>query len=132
MTPTPNAEQTETNKKVAVEAYDAMLNKHDIDAATKHFGTRYIQHNPMAPDGIEGFKPFFKAYISQNPNSSVEIKRVLADGDFVVLHVHLRLHPDDRGRAAVEIFRLEDGKIVEHWDVIQPIPESPANNNTMF
>ena len=70
----------------------------------------------------------YKAYyIKQNPTSSVEIKRVLADGDFGILHVHLRLHPDDRGRAAVEIFRLEGGKIAEHWDVIQSIPETAAN-----
>ena len=125
-------DKQEANKKIVVESYDAMLNKHDIEAATKNFGASYIQHNPMAPDGIEGFKPFFAAYIKQYPKSSVQIKRVLADGDFVVLHVHLRLKPEDRGAAAVEIFRLQDQKIVEHWDIIQPIPEKPANRNTMF
>ena len=128
----PNADKTEANKKVVIEAYTAMLNHHDIDAATRHFGATYTQHNPMARDGIEGFKPFFTRYIQQYPKSSMQIKRVLADGDFVVLHVHLLLQPDDRGRAAVEIFRLDNGKIVEHWDVIQPIPEKPANSNTMF
>ena len=127
-----DADRLEANKKIVVESYEAMLNKHDIETATKNFGAKYTQHNPTAPDGIEGFKPFFAAYIKQYPKSSVQIKRVLADGDFVVMHVHLLLNPDDRGRAAVEIFRLENGKIVEHWDVIQPIPEKPANNNTMF
>ena len=126
------AEQREANKKIVVESYDAMLNKHDIVAATKNFGANYTQHNPTAPDTIEGFKPFFAAYIKQYPQSSVQIKRVFADGDFVIMHVHLLLNPNERGRAAVEIFRLDNGKIVEHWDVIQAIPENPANNNTMF
>ena len=132
MTAISKAEKEEANKRIAVESYDAMLNRHDIETATKNFGAKYTQHNPTAPDGIEGFKPFFAEYIRRNPKSSVKIKRVLADGDFVVMHVHLLLNPEERGRAAVEIFRLEDGKIVEHWDVIQAIPEKPNNNNTMF
>jgi predicted SnoaL-like aldol condensation-catalyzing enzyme len=132
MSSCPDGDRTEANKTVVVESYNAMLNRHDIDEAIRHFGKNYIQHNPTAPDGIAGFRPFFAAYIEQYPDSTVEIKRVLADGDFVVMHVHLRLFPADRGRAAVEIFRLEGGKIVEHWDVIQPIPEQAANSNTMF
>ena len=127
-----NTDKQEANKQIVVASYDAMLNKHDIEAATQHFGANYKQHNPTAPDGIDGFKPFFAAYIKQYPNSSVTIKRVLADGDFVVMHVHLLLSPEERGRAAAEIFRLEGGKIVEHWDVIQAIPEKANNSNTMF
>ena len=66
------------------------------------------------------------------PNSRSEIKRVIAEGDLVVLHVHSVREPGQRGRAIVDMFRLENGKIVEHWDVIQDIPEKPANDNTMF
>ena len=72
-------------------------------------------------------------YIKENrPTFSIEIKRVLAEGDFVVMHVFMKRSAEDRGNAVVEIFRLEDGRIAEHWDVIQPIPETTANNNTMF
>ena len=66
------------------------------------------------------------------PNRSSEIKRVMAEGDLVVLHVHSKPSPEDRGSAIIDIFRVENGKIVEHWDVIQPIPEKAANTNTMF
>ena len=125
-------DKLEANKKIVLESYDAMLNKHDIEAATRHFGANYKQHNPMVPDGIEGFKPFFSAYMKLYPNFRVEIKRVLADGDFVTLHVHMVNNPGETGRAAVEIFRLENSKIVEHWDIIQQIPEKSANSNTMF
>jgi predicted SnoaL-like aldol condensation-catalyzing enzyme len=62
----------------------------------------------------------------------MEIKRIIAEGDYVVLHSHLILKPGDRGSAVVEIFRLENGKIVEHWDVAQEVPETSANNNTLF
>jgi predicted SnoaL-like aldol condensation-catalyzing enzyme len=66
------------------------------------------------------------------PNSHSEIKRVIAEGNYVVLHVHSVREPGTRGRAIVDIFKLEDGKIVEHWDVVQDIPEKSANDNTMF
>ena len=70
--------------------------------------------------------------LKAKPNFKMQIKRVLADGDFVVLHVHMVHDAGERGQAVVEIFRLENSKIVEHWDVIQPIPEKTANSNTMF
>jgi len=122
----------ETNKQAVLEFYDKALNQKDFEAAAKHFGPRYIQHNPGAPDGIEGFKAFIAMRKEKFPHAQSEIKRVFADGDHVILHVHAIREPGERGVAVVDIFRLENGKIVEHWDVVQPIPEKTANNNGMF
>lgn len=132
MTASAAAADPEANKKVVLDFYEKGLNQKDFEAAAVHFGPRYIQHNPSAPDGIEGFKAFVAMRKDKFPNAKSEIKRIFADGDFVILHVHGVREPGERGVAIVDIFRLEKGKIVEHWDVIQPIPEKPANSNGMF
>ncbi|MCK1280314.1 nuclear transport factor 2 family protein [Bradyrhizobium sp. 61] len=124
--------QEEANR-AAVLAFDEKgLNQKDADAALAYVGNRYVQHNPNAPDGPDGFRKFIGFLREKFPNSHSEIKRSFADGDFVILHVHSVREPGSRGRAIVDIFKLENGKIVEHWDVVQDIPENPANNNTMF
>jgi len=128
----PALADAEANKQAVLEFYDEALNQKDFEAASKYFGPRYIQHNPGAPDGIEGFKAFIALRKEKFPNAKSEIKRVFADGDYVILHVHAMREPGERGVAVVDIFRLENGKIVEHWDVVQPIPEKTANNNGMF
>ena len=122
----------EANKKAVLEFYDKALNQKDFEAASKYFGPNYIQHNPGAPDGIEGFKAFIAMRKEKTPNAKSEIKRAFAEGDYVILHVHGVREPGERGVAIMDIFRLENGKIVEHWDVVQPIPEKTANNNGMF
>ncbi len=122
----------EANKKSVLDFYDKALNQKDFDAASKYLGPRYIQHNPGAPDGIEGFKAFIALRKEKFPNAKSEIKRAFAEGDYVILHVHGVREPGERGVAIMDIFRLENGKIVEHWDVVQPIPEKTANNNGMF
>ena len=127
-----DAAKLEANKKTVLEFYDAGLNRKDFDAAAKFFGPRYIQHNPMAPDGPEGFKGLVNFLREKFPDSHSEIKRSFAEGDYVILHVHSVREKGSRGRAIVDIFRLEDGKIVEHWDVMQEIPEKAANGNGMF
>jgi predicted SnoaL-like aldol condensation-catalyzing enzyme len=126
------AADLEANKKTVLEFYEAGLNKKDFEAAAKYFGPKYIQHNPGAPDGIEGFKAFLNFLREKFPNSHSEIKRSFAEGDYVILHVHAVREPGTRGRAIVDIFRLENGKIVEHWDVAQDIPEKMPHNNGMF
>jgi predicted SnoaL-like aldol condensation-catalyzing enzyme len=126
------AADPETNKKIVIDFYDKALNQKDFEAAAKSFEPKYIQHNPNVPDGIEAFKGLVTMLKEKFPKSRSEIKRVIADGDLVVLHVHSLREPGQRGRAIVDIFRLENGKIVEHWDVVQDIPEKAANDNTMF
>ena len=127
-----NTPQEENNKKPVVDFYDKALNQKDFEAAAKHFGPHYIQHNPNAADGIEGFKKFIEFRREEFPNARSDIKRVLADGDMVIVHVHAIREPGERGSAIIDMFRLENGRIVEHWDVVQPIPEKAANTNTMF
>ncbi|MGO4714866.1 nuclear transport factor 2 family protein [Bradyrhizobium sp. 2TAF24] len=127
-----DAAQLEANKKAVVAFYEKGLNQKDFDAAAAYFGAQYVQHNPTAPDGIAGFKAFIEMLRTKFPNSHSEIKRVFADGDYVILHVHAVREPGTRGAAIVDIFRLDNGKIVEHWDVRQDVPETAANANTMF
>jgi predicted SnoaL-like aldol condensation-catalyzing enzyme len=130
--PAAYAADLEANKKTVIAFYEKAINQKDFDAASKHLGSRYIQHNPVAPDGPEGLKGFIGFLKSKFPDSKSEIKRVFAEGDYVILHVHAVREPGTRGRAIVDIFRLENGKIVEHWDVAQDVPEKAANANGMF
>jgi predicted SnoaL-like aldol condensation-catalyzing enzyme len=124
--------QQEANRKVVLDFYEKGLNQKDADAAIALMGNRYVQHNPNAADGPEGFRKFIGFLREKFPNSRSEIKRSFVDGDYVILHVHAVREPGSRGAAIIDIFKLENGKIVEHWDVAQPIPENPANNNGMF
>ena len=124
--------QQAANKKTVVEFYEAAINQKDFAKAAQYFGPRYTQHNPNAADGPEGLKRFIDFLREKFPQSHSEIKRVFADGDYVILHVHAVREPGTRGNAIVDIFKLENGKIVEHWDVVQPIPEQAANQNGMF
>ena len=124
--------QQEANRKIVLDFYEKGLNQKDADAAIAYMGNRYVQHNPNAADGPEGFRKFIAFLREKFPNSRSEIKRSFVDGDYVILHVHAVREPGTRGSAVVDIFKLESGKIVEHWDVVQPIPENPANSNTMF
>ena len=130
--PAARAADPEQNKKVVVDFYEKAINQKDLEAASKHIGPRYTQHNPVAADGPEGLKAFLGFLREKFPNAKSEIKRVFADGDYVILHVHSVREPGARGSAIVDIFKLDNGKVVEHWDVIQPIPEKAANSNGMF
>ena len=122
----------EANRKVVLDFYEKGLNQKNADAAIALMGDRYVQHNPNAADGPEGFRKFIGFLREKFPNSKSEIKRSFVDGDYVILHVHAVREPGTRGSAIVDIFKLENGKIVEHWDAVQPIPETAANSNGMF
>jgi predicted SnoaL-like aldol condensation-catalyzing enzyme len=127
-----DAQQMEQNKKAIVEFYDLAINQKNFDAAVKFIGPRYTQHNPNALDGPEGLKAFLAFLREKFPDYHSDIVRVFADGDYVILHVRNIPTPGARGNAIVDIFKLENGKVVEHWDVRQEVPENPRNNNTMF
>ena len=122
----------EANKKTVLAFYEAGINNKDFDAASKFIGQRYVQHNPNIADGPEGLKAFLGGFKEKFPNLRGDIKQIFADGDFVIVHVHGVRVPGERGSAIVDIFKLEDGKIVEHWDVLQSIPATSANTNGMF
>ncbi|MFJ9900859.1 nuclear transport factor 2 family protein [Streptomyces sp. NPDC091280] len=129
-----SAEWTEAhNKKVAVAFIDLAFNqKKPQEAADRYIGATYTQHSPGFADGKKAFVDAVKDYTTQFPQLNEDIKRVGADGDLVYIHTHETTTPTDRGSAIVDIFRLEQGKIVEHWDVTQAVPEKSANDNTMF
>ena len=127
-----DAAQMEQNKRVVRELYDAALNQKDFEKARQYLGSRYTQHNPNAADGPEGLRGFINFLKEKFPNNRSEIKRIFADGDYVIVHVHAVREPGTRGNAIIDIFKLENGKVVEHWDVVQPIPEKAANDNGMF
>jgi predicted SnoaL-like aldol condensation-catalyzing enzyme len=117
-----------TNKDIAVAFYKKVFEGRVEDAFRLYAGPTYRQHNPLIEDGMEGLKKFVTWIMSNHPDARCEIKRVFADGDHVILHSHWHgLSDNPRGEAVVDIFRLEGGKVLEHWDVIQPIPETPAN-----
>ena len=122
----------EENKQTVLAFYQAGINDKDFDAASKLIGERYVQHNPRIADGLEGFREFINSLKEDFPHLRAEVKRIFAEGDHVVAHVHGIRVPGRLGTAIVDVFRLEDGKIIEHWDVMQPIPDVAMNQNGMF
>jgi predicted SnoaL-like aldol condensation-catalyzing enzyme len=123
----------EENKKIVTAFYELAFNQRKPeDAARKYIALPYTQHNPDVANGPEGFNQFAAEFLKKHPKVRVNIFKALADGDHVVLHVNIKLNESDRGVAVAEFFRLENKKIVEHWDVMQPVPERTASGNPMF
>ncbi len=124
------AEQARRNKKLIAEYYDLALNKKDFAAARSYIGASYTQHNPDIENGPEGLAKFIEWAKTELPDLRVEFLRIISDGDFILMHNRGSNSPGTK--AVVDIFRIDNGKVVEHWDVLQDVPATAQNSNTMF
>lgn len=131
--PTENSQSwLERNKATVLDFIEKSVNQGNIDAASVHFGESYTQHNPNIADGVQGFREYLQQLRQAFPLVQGEVKRIFADGDFVIVHMHARREPEEAGLAIVDFFRLAEGKLVEHWEVRQPIVESNLHANAMI
>ena len=128
-----DASHTQDAKRVVLDFFDlAFVKREPEQARDRYLGATYTQHNPTAPDGAEIFPTLIGGLFAQAPDASFHLKRAIAEDDLVVLHYNLKMSPGDLGQAVIDIFRVENGRIVEHWDVMQPVPAEATNNNGMF
>ncbi|NUW31292.1 ester cyclase [Nonomuraea sp. SMC257] len=122
----------EQNKQLVLSFLDLAFNgRQPHEAFSRHVHPDYVQHNPHAPDGAEASADFLAGFVGGFPDLSLDIRRVVAEGDLVVTHALMRLTPDDRGTAIADVVRIRDGRIAEHWDVAQELPEATASGNPM-
>lgn len=120
------------NLDLVLRMYNEVLVPFDSTKVDQYIAPHYVQHSSLAPPGRDALKQFLDFIRQQSPDATTQIKRALVDGDHVVCHVHVVRHPGDPGLAVVDIFRVEDDLIVEHWDVLMEIPAKPVNTNSIF
>ncbi|MGH8218685.1 MAG: nuclear transport factor 2 family protein [Steroidobacteraceae bacterium] len=119
----------EANLRLIMRVYEQVLGPLDSSRVDELFAPDYIQHSPLAATGAAGLKAFLDWARNHSPDAKHSVKRIFADGDHVIAHVHVVIRPGDRGNAVVDIFRIENGKVAEHWDVAQEISERCAHDN---
>lgn len=122
----------EANHTLVLEMYHNVLIAMDSSAVDRYIAPGYVQHSSLAEPSVAALKRFLDRVRAESPDATQTIYRSFVDGDHVITHTHVVRWPGDAGLAVVDIFRVEDGMIVEHWDVIQDVPESPVNPNSMF
>ncbi|OYX48795.1 MAG: hypothetical protein B7Y90_09100 [Alphaproteobacteria bacterium 32-64-14] len=119
------------NKQIVTEAYQRIFGDLDVSAVDEFMSKDFVQHNPTTPDGPEGVKQLVQMLISQGvPKQKCQYKHVIADGDIVILHTPYQMAGKEW--RFIDIYRVANGKLVEHWDAMMPMPETRANNNPMF
>jgi predicted SnoaL-like aldol condensation-catalyzing enzyme len=123
---------TEGNKQIVLDFYNKALNQKDLAAALGPLDPAFQQHNPAGSGGVEDIKRFVAMLREKYPNAHFEIKRLFADGDYVVVHAHAVLDPQTKGLAIAAIYKLGNGRILERWDVRQEIPGSVADPSSLF
>ena len=121
-----------SNREIVTRFVNLFCGHHVREAFLTYVAPGYIQHNPLAADGRDAAIAALEPFFASQPNMRCEIQRILVDGNLAAVHYRLRMNPADRGAAVVDILRLENGMIVEHWDVFQPVPERSANPHPMF
>jgi len=128
----PRSAEEEARRQFVLEMYRNVLIAMDSSAVDRYIAPDYIQHSGLAEPGTAGLKAWLDHVKVESPDARQEIKRSFVDGDHVITHQHVVRWAGDRGVAVIDIFRIENGLIKEHWDVIQDVPEHPTNPNSMF
>jgi predicted SnoaL-like aldol condensation-catalyzing enzyme len=128
----PRTAQEQANLDLVLKMHAEVLDKLDSSKVDQYLSQDYLQHSSLAEPGLASLKAFLDKVKVESPEAKHHIKRALVDGDLVAVHVHVVRFPGDPGLAVVDIFRVADGKVVEHWDVLQEVPAKPVNPNPMF
>lgn len=126
-----NCEVAAKNKKMVVDFYQKLFGDKDISVIDQYIAENYIQHNPIAADGRQAIKDIATKWIANQPKTKVDFQKVAADGDLVFLHIKSKSF-SGKDVSLIDIFRIKNGKIVEHWDVMQEVPDKSANPHPMF
>ena len=124
--------QEEANLALVLEMFEHVLNPMDSAAVDRFIAPDYVQHSQLAPPGREALKAFLDHIRAETPHAVHDIKRTFVDGDHVIVHYHVRRWPDDNGWAVIDIFRVADGMIAEHWDALQDVGHGGPNPNSPF
>ncbi|TIX49573.1 nuclear transport factor 2 family protein [Alteraurantiacibacter aquimixticola] len=125
-------EQEQANLDLVLGMFEHVLNPMDSGAVDRFVSPDYIQHSQLAPPGRDALKAFLDMIKAETPEAVHDVKRAFVDGDHVTVHYHVRRHEGDLGWAVIDIFRVQDGLIAEHWDVMQDVVEGGPNPNSVF